>query len=95
MITDGESTDSPEEISAAADRVERAEAGRRLASFCVGVEGADMRELDRLAPRGARALKDYEFREFFKWLSASLSTVSSSRIDDEIDLPDVSGWTKI
>ena len=95
LITDGESTDSPEEMSAAADRVGRAEADRRLALFCVGVEGADMQELDRLAPGGAMALKDYEFREFFKWLSASLSTVSSSRIDDEIDLPGVSGWAKL
>ncbi len=95
LITDGESTDSREEMSAAADRIQRAEEERHLAFFCVGVEGANMQELDRLTPRGAMALKDYEFREFFKWLSASLSTVSASRIDDEINLPDVSGWAKL
>ena len=95
LITDGESTDSLEEMSAAADNIRRAEEDRHLAFFCVGVEGADMKELDRLTPRGAMPLKDYEFREFFRWLSASLSTVSSSRIDEEVNLPDVSGWAKL
>ena len=95
LITDGESTDSQEEMSAAADRIRRSEEGKHLAFFCVGVEGADMQELGRLAPRGAMALRDYEFREFFKWLSTSLSTVSASRIDEEVNLPDVSGWAKL
>jgi uncharacterized protein YegL len=40
-------------------------------------------------------LKGYEFREFFKWLSDSMSTVSSSRIDDQTNLPDVSGWARL
>lgn len=95
LITDGESTDSREDMSSAADRVREAEEGRHVAFFSVGVEGADMRELNRLTPRGAMPLKGYEFREFFKWLSTSMSTVSSSRIDDQINLPDVSGWTKL
>ena len=95
LITDGKSTDSPEEMSAAADRIRRAEEGKHLAFFSVGVEGADMEELGRLTPRGAMPLKGYEFGEFFKWLSTSLSTVSSSRADDEINLPDVSGWAKL
>ena len=94
MITDGASTDSREEMSAVTDRIWQAESGKHLAFFCVGVEGADMEELNRLTPRGAMPLKGYEFREFFKWLSASMSTVSSSRIDDEINLPDPSGWAK-
>ena len=94
MITDGESTDSREEMSAAADRIRQAETAKRLAFFGVGIEGANMTELNRLIPRGAMPLKGYEFGEFFKWLSASMSTVSSSRIDDEINLPDVSGWAK-
>lgn len=95
LITDGKSTCSSEEMSAAADRIRQAESAKRLAFFSVGVEGADMDELNSLTPRGAMPLNGYNFREFFKWLSASMSTVSSSRIDDEINLPDVSGWAKL
>ena len=53
LITDGESTDSREEMSAAADRVPRAEAGKQLAFFSVGVEGSNMEELNRMGTRGA------------------------------------------
>lgn len=95
LITDGESTDAPEEMLVAAERIRHAKEGRHLAFFCAGVEGADMAELDRLTPRGAMPLSGYEFREFFNWLSTSLSTVSASRIDDEVNLPDVSGWAKL
>ncbi len=95
MITDGASTDSLEDMSAAAHRIKQAEEGKHLAFFCVGVEGADMADLNRLTSRGAMPLKGYEFREFFKWLSDSMSTVSSSRIDDQTNLPDVSGWARL
>ena len=95
LITDGASTDSREEMTATAGRIRQAEADKRLAFFCVGVEGADMEELNRLTPRGAMPLEGYEFREFFRWLSASMATVSASRIDDEITLPDVTGWAKL
>ncbi len=95
LITDGASTDSEAEMSAAADRIKAGEEGKSFAFFAVGVEGADMDELNRLAPRGAMPLDGYAFREFFSWLSASMSIVSSSRIDDEINLPSPSGWAKL
>ncbi len=95
LITDGASTESRQEMDAASERVRQAEEAKQLAFFSVGVQGADMEELDRMGTRGALPLDGMAFREFFVWLSGSMTRVSSSRVDDEIDLPDVSGWAKL
>ena len=95
LITDGASTDSEDAMRAASERVHQAEEAKRVAFFCVGVEGALMSELNELAPRGALPLDGLAFGEFFQWLSASMTSVSSSRVDDEINLPDPSGWMKL
>ena len=95
LITDGSSTDRRQQLYAVTDRVRRAEEANQLAFFAIGVKGANMAELNRLAPRGAMPLDGLAFREFFVWLSSSMTRVSSSRVDDEINLPDVSGWAKL
>ena len=95
MITDGASTESREQMTAASQRVHRAEESKQLAFFSVGVDGADMEELNRIGPRGALPLDGLAFTEFFVWLSNSMTQVSSSRVDDEINLPDISGWAKL
>ena len=95
LITDGASTDSVEDMLAVSERVKQAEAAKRVAFFCVGVEGANMAELNLLGERGALPLNGLAFNEFFQWLSASMTSVSSSRVDEETPLPDVSGWAKV
>ena len=95
LITDGASTDGRQQMDAASDRVRQAEDAKQLAFFSVGVEGANMNELNRVGTRGAMSLDGLAFREFFVWLSSSMTRVSSSRVGDEIDLPDVSGWAKL
>ncbi len=95
LITDGASTEGRQQMDAASERVRQAEEAKQLAFFSVGVQGADMEELNRIGTRGALPLDGMAFREFFVWLSSSMTRVSSSRVDDEIDLPDVSGWAKL
>lgn len=95
LITDGASTDGSSEMRAASDRIRQAEDAKQLAFFGIGVEGANMSELNQLGTRGAMSLNGLAFREFFVWLSSSMTRVSSSRVDDEINLPDVSGWAKL
>ena len=95
MMTDGASTDSARQMREASERVHRAEESKQLAFFSVGVEGADMYELNRIGPRGAVSLEGLAFREFFLWLSSSMTRVSASKVDDEIDLPGISGWAKL
>ena len=95
LITDGASTDGRQQMTAASDRIRRAEEAKQLAFFSVGVEGANMDELDGLGTRGAIPLQGLAFREFFQWLSGSMTRVSSSRVGDEIDLLDVSEWARL
>ena len=95
LITDGASTEGTSQMEAASDRVRRAEESKQLAFFSVGVEGADMEELNGMGTRGALPLDGLAFREFFVWLSNSMTQVSSSRVDDEIDLPSPQGWAKL
>ena len=95
LITDGASTDGTRAMGAASDRVRQAEDAKQLAFFSIGVEGANMDELNQMGTRGAMPLDGLAFREFFVWLSSSMTRVSSSRVDDEINLPDVSGWAKL
>lgn len=95
MITDGASTDSKRQMLEASKRVHRAEESNQLAFFSVGVGGADMDELNRMGPRRAVPLNGLAFREFFLWLSSSMTRVSASKVDDEINLPDISGWAKL
>ena len=95
LITDGASTDGRQKMDAASERVRQAEDAKQLAFFSVGVEGADMDELNRMGTRGALPLNGLAFKEFFVWLSSSMTRVSSSRVDDEINLPDPSGWAKL
>jgi uncharacterized protein YegL len=70
VLTDGRS------FSEAAARVREAEASRKVSVFAIGVgPGAN---LERPAQRVPVRLDGLSFREFFSWLSASLSAASAS-----------------
>ena len=86
LITDGAPTESQEVVNAASARLKQAESEKRVATFSVGVEGADMGLLTEISPRRPLMLKGMEFSGMFVWLSQSMSRVSASRTDDEIAL---------
>jgi uncharacterized protein YegL len=96
MLTDGKATDPPEAVASAAERVRRGERDRRLAFFAVGVEGADMAALSRLAVRSPLKLRGLNFAtQCFRWVSAGLSVVSHSRVGDRVGLPHPLGWAEV
>jgi uncharacterized protein YegL len=83
LITDGGPTDY---WQAAADKVKQGEAGNRFSFFAVGVEGARMDVLAQIATREPLKLQELRFRDLFKWLSNSLSSVSQSKLGTQVPL---------
>ncbi len=92
MITDGEPQGELEQVvEQAAQRLQTDEANKRVAFFSVGVENANMMRLSQIAVRAPLKLKGLNFIEMFVWLSASMSAVSHSQVDEQVALPPI-GW---
>jgi uncharacterized protein YegL len=92
MLTDGGPTDSWHN---AARLLREGEANKSFNFFAVGVEDANMEMLNQIAPRGAMRLEGLRFREFFKWLSDSMGSVSRSQPGDVVALPPIAGWASV
>jgi uncharacterized protein YegL len=95
LLTDGEPTD---DWQRAAQLVRVGEQTKAFAFFAIGVEGAKFDILRQISLRQPLQLNGLQFRELFRWLSASLSAVSRSSPSDEIALknpasPD--GWASL
>ena len=70
---------------------------RKLSFFTVGVQGANLNTLRQIAhPSISPVMLDgLKFQEMFRWLSASLTRVSTSQVDDKINLPPIDGWVQV
>ena len=98
LITDGEPTDrDTPRWTEAVHRVHAAEADKKLLFFGVAVQDANQQLLDTLCPPGRPSvkLKGLHFAELFRWLSASLKSVSSSAPGTQLQLPSPTGWISI
>ncbi len=87
MITDGQSSSSPEEMAEAARRIhEEEESGShgRLTFWALGTDSYDSEELFQLTDR-VMELKDQDFSGIFDWLSESMSTLSQSHVGERIE----------
>jgi uncharacterized protein YegL len=93
LITDGAPTDI---WLQAAQRVREGETEHKFCFFAVGVEGADMKTLQQIAPpeRPPVLLNGLNFQPLFVWLSTSMKRVSSGKIGEAVSLPPV-GWGQI
>ncbi|MEA5504059.1 VWA domain-containing protein [Halotia wernerae UHCC 0503] len=95
MITDGEPQGELDQVvEQAAQRLQGDETNKRVAFFSVGVENANMARLNQIAVRTPLKLKGLNFIEMFVWLSASMSAVSHSQVDEQVALPPI-GWGTI
>ena len=99
LITDGAPTDAntpqwPEAVK----RIQEGEDKKSFSFFAVGVEGADFEQLKQLSKREPLKLKGLRFRDLFKWLSTSQQTVSQSKVDEAVALPNPAapdGWATV
>lgn len=95
MITDGEPQGEFEDvIEQAAKRLQTDEANKRVAFFTVAVENANLTRLSQIGVRTPLKLTGLNFVEMFVWLSASMSAVSHSKVDDQVALPPI-GWGSV
>ena len=95
MITDGEPQGEPDDlIEQASQRLQSDESNKRVAFFSVGVENANMTRLTQLTVRTPLKLNGLNFVEMFVWLSASMSAVSHSKVDEQVALPPI-GWGSV
>jgi uncharacterized protein YegL len=94
LFTDGAPTDDWREAAA---QVHAGEASKAFNFFAVGVQDANMGILSQIAPSSRPPLKLHglRFREFFLWLSNSLSARSHSSVDAQLALPAPTGWATV
>jgi uncharacterized protein YegL len=96
LITDGAPYgEEAYALTQAAQRVKEEETNKRVAFFAVGVEGADMNQLQTMSVRSPIKLKGLSFREMFVWLSASMQRVSHSKPDEQVPLPPPTDWMSV
>lgn len=93
IISDGEPNDS---WKAAAQQAQSLSSQRKLVVMPVGVDGADIDILGQFSSKPAKQLSGLKFREFFEWLSASMSRVSTSASTSAaVNLPKTDSWDSI
>jgi uncharacterized protein YegL len=93
LITDGMPQGEPMETTREAiRRIKEAETERQLSFSAVGVEGANMKLLARIATRPPLRLHGLRFADLFTWLSASTARVAVDG-DEQVGLPPVDWGT--
>lgn len=92
LLSDGQPTD---EWRYAAQCVRQEEQTKGVAFFAVGVENANMGILSQISVRQPVKLIELNFGEMFQWLSNSLTSVSHSKIDEQIPLQAITGWAVV
>ncbi len=94
LLTDGmPQGESLETTRQAVQRVRAAEAERQAAFYAVGVEGANMKLLARIAVRPPLKLDGLRFTELFAWLSASTARVATTSAGEPAELPPIEWGT--
>lgn len=99
LMTDGQPNGDPTSLERAIQRVTDLVAAKKLAVFPIGIGAdADMDVLQRFSPkRDPLRLRGLSFKEFFEWLSKSVSRVSRSTPGDtvKLDLEGLKGWAEL
>lgn len=95
LMTDGEPTDN---ISVASSRLKELVSSKKLSIFPIAIGNANIDKLALLSPsRAPLKLNGLNFKEFFLWLSRSVSRVSQSTPGESVtlDIKGISEWATV
>lgn len=99
LMTDGEPNGSITELERAVQRTNEMVDAKKLTVFPIGIgDESDMSTLNSFSPkRPALKLQGLKFREFFAWLSQSVSKVSQSTPGESVklDVEGIKGWAEL
>lgn len=99
LMTDGKPNGSSNELSTAIKRTVELVNGKKLTVFPIGIgKSADMNILKKFSPtRDPLRLQGLKFKEFFSWLSKSVSKTSQSTPGENIalDIEGIKGWGEL
>jgi len=95
LMTDG-APDSNQDVNGLAQEIKQGVANKAFFFFAVGVQGARMDVLQQISSPDMQPamLEGLKFSDFFKWLSASMTTVTSSRDGDIVSMANPASWMK-
>lgn len=87
LITDG-APDGDQDIVGLSTEIIDGVNQKKYHFFATGVQGADMKMLSKISSpqMPPRLIQGLKFQEFFQWLSASMTTITSSAEGDKVDL---------
>lgn len=86
LMTDGE-PDRDQDVDGLAARIAQDTANKNYMFMPIGVGDANMTILNKIKGSGsAMMLQGTKFSSFFQWLSASMSTITSSHEGDTVDI---------
>ncbi|GGG37391.1 hypothetical protein GCM10011344_42760 [Dokdonia pacifica] len=97
LVTDG-FPDFDQDVDSLQLEIEQASNEKKFVFLPIGVGGADMSILNKISGSinekkiPAMKIQGLKFFEFFEWVSASMSSIASSKEGDNINLPDPSEW---
>lgn len=99
LMTDGEPNGDQAELDRAIERVNNLVNDRKMTIFPIGIgKEADLELLKKFSPnRQPLRLKGMKFKEFFAWLSQSVSRTSQSMPGESVklDMDGVLGWGEL
>lgn len=99
LMTDGAPNGDARELSRAISRTVEMVNDKKLSIFPIGIgDDADMTTLARFSPkRTPLRLKGMRFKEFFQWLSQSVSRTSMSMPGEKVslDVKGIEGWGEL
>lgn len=93
LMTDG-APDGDQDVTGLAAQIKADVLAKKYVFYALGVQGADMNVLNHLSAQGMppAQLQGLKFIEFFKWLSASMAAITTSKDGDKIKLPSPKDW---